>query len=89
MEKNIKKNVCVCVCVCKPNHFAMQQKLTQHCNLKKKRNIGVPAVTAAAVEVQAKKKKERKKYKAQAQNLVRNRSKQNKQTRALETLSWV
>ena len=46
MEKNLKKNryiyiymyVCICVCVCvyiyiKLNHFAVHQKLTQHCKL--------------------------------------------------------
>ena len=34
MEENTKKNVCVYVCIyinIKLNHFAVQQKLTQHC----------------------------------------------------------
>ena len=43
MEKTMKKNVCVCVCVLCVylNHFAVHQKLTQHCKstTKKKKMV--------------------------------------------------
>ena len=49
--------VCVCVCVCITDHFAVQEKLTQHCKptihqMEKKRHMpgteSVCSVTAGA-----------------------------------------